>query len=176
MTKIKAAGRWLWNAAIHAATDATWVLVTVLELGDSEEDRTGNLAALARQSNTLQDMVGRATSTLDAIRYRTLIARTRTEAFALVGLLRSEVDRDVWTAEQGRGLFGRVQSAMEPLRDDIQTINDLKRKANSRGLRAVRIQLRVSLGTTIAILIVSVGVRLFIYRSQRRVSRKGARR
>lgn len=147
-----------------------------LVIGDSASSRAASARSLAGECSTFPSLIQRATSTLNASRYKTLIARTRQDAAAVVDLVTGEIDRGISTLERGRILLGELQTAMGPLRSDIQTINDLKRGANSRGLRAVRIQLRVSLGTTIAVLLASVSVRLSIYRSQRRAAKKSSRR
>jgi len=141
-------------------------------LADSQEARSASAANLALECNTLQSMVLKTTSTLNGARYRTLIARTKKDTATLVESMRSQVAIGFSTSEQARNVLATFQAVAAPVRTDISTINDLKRTANSRGLRIVQIQLRISLATAVVILLVSVAVRVFLYRTSQQSLRK----
>jgi hypothetical protein len=143
-----------------------------LVIANTEEARSAAVAKLALESKKLQSLVLKATQTLNAVKYKSLIANARRDVASLVDLMGSQLEASVSSAEQGRKVLTAFQTVAAPVRTDIVIINDLKRSSNAGGLRAVRIQLRISLATTILILLVSVAVRVFMYRSSQRSARK----
>ena len=137
-------------------------------IADTQQTREATAAALSRDCDSLQSLVLKVTRTLNARRYRTLIARSKQDMTALSLAVHARFAADLSTLDEGRQLLADLETVVAPLRGDIATINDLKRSANNTRLLAVRIQLRITLVTTIAILLLSVAVRVFLYRSSRR--------
>jgi hypothetical protein len=143
-----------------------------LAIVETQPERSAATAQLLKDCNSLQTSILKALSTLNAKRYKSLIARARQESAAFVAAMESRIGNGIATIEQGEKLIAEYPNLSAAIRNDIAIVNDLKRNANSRGLQAVRIQLRVSLAITIAILLVSIAIRLFIYRSSRLAERR----
>jgi hypothetical protein len=170
----------LYENNIKGQTYAQNAYVDLLEIESAAKDfvfaedqqaRFASAAGLAGNFASLQSFVLRVTHTLNATKYKSLIARSKQDVTTLVDSIRNRLD-DSLTIEQGRRFLNDLPAIAMPLRNDIITINDIKRNANSSGLRAVRIQLRISLVITIVLLLISVAVRIFLYRSSRRTLRK----
>jgi hypothetical protein len=143
-----------------------------LVIANSEQARSEAEASVSKKCASLQSLIAKVTLTLNAGKYPTLIAKSKRDVNALVDTIHSSVGVDPSTLNQDRSLLADVQTAIAPLRDDIITINDIKRNANRNWLHAIRIQLRISLGTTIVILLISLTVRVFLYRLSRLSLRK----
>lgn len=139
-----------------------------LIIAGSEKERSNSADALKKGCASLESLVLKVTQTFNPARYRTLIAKSKRDLTALVDAIRGRLGDDPPTETQGRELLADLQPLAASLRADIVTINDVKRSANQNGLRAVRIQLRISLAITIVILLITVAVRFFLYRAARR--------
>jgi hypothetical protein len=143
-----------------------------LVMASSEQARSEAEASLSRKCASLQSLIPKVTLTLKAGKYATLIAKSKRDVNVLADKIHSGVGVDPSTQNQDRALLADVQTAIAPLRDDIIRINDIKRNANRNWLHAIRIQFRISLSTTIGILLISLAVRVFLYRSIRISVRK----
>jgi hypothetical protein len=145
-----------------------------LIISESDEARMASFNALRTESAALRSLVLKVTPTIDSAKYRTLIAKSKGDASAFIDVIQKNLEpmnENGPTAEQGRSLLADIKPRAAALKNDLLTLNDIKRRANLRGFRAVRIQLRVSLVTTIVILVVSLAVRIFLYRASRKAAR-----
>ena len=145
-----------------------------LIISEREEARAAATAALRSQSASLRSLVLKATPTIDSAKYRTLIAKSKTDAADFIGILQKALDASggkAPTAVEGKALLADLSLSLGALRNDLLTLNDIKRSANRSGIRGVRIQLRISLAITLSILAVSILVRVFIFRASRRSAR-----
>ena len=116
----------------------------------------------------------KATPTIDSAKYRTLIAKSKTDAASFIGILQKELGASEGrapTTEEGKALLADLRLSLAALRGDLLTLNDIKRSANRSVIRQVRVQLRISLAATLAVLAVSLAVRVFLFRASRRSPR-----
>lgn len=141
-------------------------------IAESEEMRSAATTTIEKDLTSLQSSISKVTLTLKASRYRTLIANSKRDMAALADAVHSRLAIELLTQEQGRELLDDLKAIAEPLRNDIITMNDIKRSANRSGLRAVQIQLRLSLAATIGLLLFSIAIRYFLYRSSKGLLQK----
>jgi hypothetical protein len=142
-----------------------------LALAETEDERTASADALRSQGASLRSLVFKVAPTFDSGKYRTLIARSKADAIAFAEDLQrglGPVNSKVPEGAKARELLSGIESKGEALKSDLVKINDIKRRSNLTWFRAVRVQLRVSLYATIAILSVSLGVRIFLWRGKKR--------
>ena len=147
-----------------------------LVLSESEDYRLASATDITQHCTALQALVRRATLTMSATRYRTLISNVTKDVSSVADTIRHRLAGGTPTQEQARALLTELEPLASALRTDIATINDVKRTGNTSGLRAIRIQLQVSLATTVIILLLSITVRLLIYRSSRPAAASARRR
>jgi hypothetical protein len=141
-----------------------------LIISEEEEARRAAAEALRTQSASLASLVLKATPTIDSAKYRTLIAKSKTDASSFIGILRKELGASVGrapTSEEGKALLADLRLSLASLRSDLLTLNDIKRSANRSVIRQVRVQLRISLAVTLAILAVSLAIRVILFRASR---------
>jgi hypothetical protein len=142
-----------------------------LALASDEKERAAAADSLRSQLPALRSLVLRAAPTLNAKTYRTLIASSKADASAFASALQKSLGPQGSPPPDeaaSRSIQAEVKSLSVGLKDDLVKINDVKRRSSSRQLRSVMIQLRVSLISTVAILVGSIIVRTFIYRGQKR--------
>ncbi|MGA2545274.1 MAG: MCP four helix bundle domain-containing protein [Rectinemataceae bacterium] len=145
-----------------------------LIISEREEERMEAADALRAQSASLRSLVLKATPTIDSAKYRTLIAKSKAHVSAFIAALQKglgDPGEKAPTAEAGKALLADLRPSLAALRNDLLTLNEIKRSANRNFIREVRLQLRISLAITIAILTVSLAVRIFLFRASRRAAR-----
>lgn len=148
-----------------------------LALAETEDERTAADASLRTQGAALKALVFKVVPTFDSGKYRTLIARSKADVVALADSIQRSLGPAGSAAPdeaEARTLLAAIKPASAALKTDLVKINDVKRRSNLAWFRAVRVQLRVSLYFTIAILAVSVAVRVFLWRGKKRAG-TGAR-
>jgi|GEM_PF-3406953 len=153
----------------YAATLALESAAKDLVLAEDARARADAAGALLRQCSSLDATVKKAASTFNSRRYRTLIAKTKAETDDLDSMVQARLSGVVGEAE-ARSLLGGVLAKTEDLKTDLFKLYDIKRRSSRTWFNAVGIQLRASLLITVAILAVSVAVRVFLYQGQRRVA------
>ena len=146
-----------------------------IALAESEGARRSAIDSLRADSASLRSLVLKATPTIDSAKYRTLISKSKRDLTSLILAFQNGLGTspEIPTAEQGRAVLADIRPSLAGLRNDLLTLNDIKRSANRNGIRAVQIQLRISLALTVAILAISLAVRFLIYRASRRAARFG---
>jgi hypothetical protein len=141
-----------------------------LALAETENARTASADSLRSQGASLRSLVFKVAPTFDSGKYKTLIARSKADAIAFAEALQRELGPSGARAPeeaQARELLSDIKPRVVALKSDLVKINDVKRRSNLAWFRAVRVQLRVSLYATIAILVVSLGVRVFLWRGKK---------
>jgi hypothetical protein len=142
-----------------------------LALAETEDARTASADSLRAQGASLRSLVFKVAPTFDSGKYKTLIARSKADAIAFAETLQRELGPSGSRAPEearARELLSDIKPRVVALKSDLVKINDVKRRSNLAWFRAVRVQLRVSLYATIAILAVSLGVRIFLWRGKKR--------
>lgn len=149
-------------------------------IAESAADRASAAEELREQNASLRASVRRATPTLDSSMYRTLIAKIKSGTAALTDLVQQRIGADAASARAvdsggARELLAGIAASSAPLKGDLVKLNDVKRRSGMAWFRAIRVQLKLSLFLTGAIFVVSIGVRIFLYRGQKRVERQRAK-
>jgi hypothetical protein len=145
-----------------------------LVLAETFEGRRASADALRIQNASLRTLIFKVAPTFDSGKYRTLIARSKADATAFTDLIQKLLGPNTAGTpggDEARGLLAEIESGSAALKSDLVKLNDIKRRSSLTWFRAVRVQLRVSLIATVAIFAVSICVRVFLYRGQRRVAR-----
>jgi hypothetical protein len=140
-------------------------------LAGTDEARAAAADALRAQSASLRALVFKVTPTFDSGKYRTIIANTKADTAALTDIIRQALSSDASrapTTDEARTLLAGIESASVSLKSDLIKLNDIKRRSSLAWFGAIRVQLRISLIATIVIFTVSIAVRIFLYRGQRR--------
>lgn len=156
-------------AAVLAIESAAKDMIIV----ESSSERASAAEELRGQNASLRAFVRRATPTLDSGMYRTLIAKIKSETTTLTDLVQERIGVESSTPRSvdqasARELLAGIESASSALKGDLVKLNDIKRRSSSAWFRAIRVQLKLSLFLTVAIFVVSIGVRIFLFRGQKR--------
>jgi hypothetical protein len=140
-----------------------------LALAETGAARAAAVASLRSQGASLRSLVLKALPSLDSGKYRTLTARSKADANAFVDALQKGLGAsEAPDQEAARALLASIEAPAKALKSDLLKLNDVKRRAGVNAFRAVRLQLRLSLYATIGILAVSIGVRIFLWRGQKK--------
>jgi hypothetical protein len=156
-------------AAVLAIESAAKDMIIV----ESPSERASAAEELRGQNASLRTFVRRATPTLDSSMYRTLIAKIKSETTALTDLVQERIGVDASTPRavdqtSARELLAGIESASSALKGDLVKLNDIKRRSSTAWFRAIRVQLKLSLFLTVAIFVVSICVRIFLFGGQKR--------
>ena len=128
-----------------------------------------------QQSASLRSLVLKATPTIDSAKYRTLIAKSKADAAALMAAVQKGLEgagRGAPSQEEGRAILAGMKPSLAALENDLTILNSIKRSSNRSGIKAVQVQLRISLAITIAILVVSLAFRIAVFRASRVAARR----
>ena len=145
-----------------------------LALAETDAERTASANELRAQNAALRSLVLKVTTTFDAAKYRTLIATSKVDALACVDMIQKELGPAGSGAPDkaaARALLYSLAPSSTKLKGDLNNLNDIKRRSNRAWFRAIKLQLRLSLYATVAILVISIGVRVFLWLGQRRARR-----
>jgi hypothetical protein len=141
-----------------------------LVISEDEAERLAAVESLRSASASLRALVLKATPTIDSAKYRTLIAKSKADAAALIAGIQEALDEKgsgAPSVDEGKSFLAGLRPSLTALKNDLITLNDIKRRSNRNGIKAVQIQLRISLAITIAILVVSLGFRIVVFRASR---------
>jgi hypothetical protein len=147
-----------------------------LVLAEDAAGRSASAESLRSQSLALRGLVQKAAPTFDSGKYRTLLANTKAETADLGDYIAEELeglDAQGMTTESpalARVLLEGIRERSPALKGDLVKLYDVKRRSSLAWFKAVRLQLKVSLLITVAIFLVSIGLRIFLYRGQKRAA------
>jgi hypothetical protein len=181
------------KTATYIANDATWVFAILVGLSLVSSFFSirylsgidGDLGALYEKDIRGPTYAQNAYATLLSIESTIkdlALAETEEKRNASAEALRSQssslrtlVFKVVPTFDSGKSktLLADIGPAADALKADLLKLNDVKRRSNLAAFRAVRLQLRLSFYGTIALLGLSIGVRVFLWRGKKRVESEG---
>jgi hypothetical protein len=141
-----------------------------LIVSENSDERLSAAELLETASASLRSLVLKATPTIDSAKYRTLVAKSKTDAASLMAAVLKGLERageGAPSQEEGRAILAGMKPSLAALKNDLTILNDIKRSSNRSGIKAVQVQLRISLAITIAILVVSLAFRIAVFRASR---------
>lgn len=141
-----------------------------LALASSDDERKEAADTLRVKGGAMRSLLLKAIPTLEKGKYRTLTAKSKADAKLFVETIERGLGPDgsaTPDVEGSRQLLAALASPSSALKNDLGKLNDVKKSSSFGSLKSVRTQLRVSLYINITILVISLGIRIFLWRGKK---------